>query len=394
MLQKLIHIRPAAWVLLAIAGIISALQAASAVLKIVPPSTMLYVVQPVLWALAAIFAYIITQGQRSRVQHVSDKAITVGSIMTIWFVVYFTTGIFTTFVHNALASNLQGLIMNIIGFGITAAAVEYVRHQTMLLAGRRDAVWFGVLTTVIFATQQLYFGNLLNLATMGDIAKVLISDIMPAIASSALLTYLALASGLPSMLTYRLGVVAMAILPPIIPKYDQTLTGLAALLLATATYLTVARAQQPDQHTRSHRHVNKAVEVTWYCTVVALFLFMTGFFAYRPTAIMSDSMNPAFYKGSMVVVQKLDDQMDISIGDIVQYEAHGVVITHRVVAIDQAEGGGRIYITKGDNNQGRDGPIERKVIRGIVRAQIPFIGYPTVWLREFISGNQSKQINN
>lgn len=45
---------------------------------------------------------------------------------------------------------------------------------------------------------------------------------------------------------------------------------------------------------------------------------------------MSNSMAPLFNRGSMVVAQKINDPMDISVGDIIQYEADNKMITHRV----------------------------------------------------------------
>lgn len=84
----------------------------------------------------ATVALLLTRGQKDRVRHTGDKAIVVGSIVAIWFVLYFATGLITTYVSNALVTNIQGLLLNIFGFGVTAAALEVARHRTMLLAGR------------------------------------------------------------------------------------------------------------------------------------------------------------------------------------------------------------------------------------------------------------------
>lgn len=106
-------------------------------------------------------------------------------------------------------------------------------------------------------------------------------------------------------------------------------------------------------------------------------------------------MVPVFSRGSMVIVQKNANKMDITVGDIIQYEAHGLVITHRVVQISQATDGSgdRVFITKGDNNPSRDEPVNISHVTGVVRTTIPYIGFPTVWLRELTIGNQSNQVN-
>jgi signal peptidase len=60
------------------------------------------------------------------------------------------------------------------------------------------------------------------------------------------------------------------------------------------------------------------------------------------------------------------------------------MITHRVVNIDAAADGSgkRVFTTKGDNNPSKDPLVAQSQLVGIVRSQVPFIGYPTVWLQE------------
>lgn len=85
----------------------------------------------------------------------------------------------------------------------------------------------------------------------------------------------------------------------------------------------------------------------------------------------------------MVIVQNVKP-IDISVGDIVQYEAPGKMMTHRVIAINQdvSGNGERVFVTKGDNSPSEDPLVYPRQIVGVVRGYIPIIGYPTVWLRE------------
>lgn len=395
MLRKALTIRWEAWVILTFTVILGVISLICVTYGVLPAPTTTYAVMPIGAAIIAVLAHSFTRGQGDRVRHRSDKAILVGSILAIWFVCYFATGIFVTYVHNALVSSLQGILLNIIAFGGTAAAIEYSRHRIMLLAGRRNAMWFGILVIIAFALPQMNLTHIADIHSLADLIKLTVSDFIPAIAASILLTYLAIACGMPAQMTYRLGVVAMTILPPIIPKYDWYLLGASALLLTVIIYLVVDRTQQ-ERHERTRRHhTHRAFDTMWTITMLGLILFMSGFFAYKPSAIMSNSMDPTFTKGALVILQKNTPPMDISIGDIIQYESHGRVITHRVIVIDQASdgSGNRVFTTKGDNNPSQDLPVNQNQILGTVRAQIPFVGYPTVWLREITIGNESKQVN-
>lgn len=395
MFAKLRRVPPAAWALAALVAALSTFSVIAITNQVAPGGTVIYIIQPLAALLITTAAHLLSKGRQDRVRHTKDKAIIIGSVLAIWFVAYFATGIFLTYVHNALVGTAKGVLLNMIGFGVTAAAVEYTRHRALLLAGRRNLLWFGAIVTVVFAAQQMNLGHLATAGTPEDAIKLIVSDVVPSFVSSALLTYLAASSGLPAMMTYRLGIVAMAVLPPILPKFDWYLIGVSSILLAITVFLVIDRTQQSSHQPRTRHHVNRAIETTWLCTMVALILFMSGVLAYKPSAIMSNSMLPVFSRGSMVIVQKTGAKMDITVGDIIQYEAHGLVITHRVVAVDQSSDGtgGTTYTTKGDNNPSRDDPVDKSHVTGIVRAQIPYVGYPTVWLRELVSGNQSDKVN-
>lgn len=392
---KLRSVRPAAWWLLIFMGVLGVGNILAAVNGWVPAGALTYTVQPAAAIIMATLAWGLTHGQKEHIRHAGDKAIIVGSVIAIWFCVYFATGIITTYVSNALVSSVQGVLLNIFGFGATAAAIELTRHRTIALAGRRNAIWFGVLVAVIFALCQLNLTRLAGMHELADVVKMFVSDIIPTFVASMVLTYLAIACGLQAQLAYSLGSVAMAILPPIIPKYDWYLLGVSSILLAIIVYLVVDHSQQ-ERHTASrHHNTHRAFDIMWVVTMVTLILFMTGALTYKPSAIMSDSMAPTFRRGSMVIVQKLTNPMDINISDIIQYEAHDTVITHRVIVITQADDGSgkRTFITKGDNNPSRDEPVSQDHVTGVVRAQIPYIGYPTVWLHEITVGNKSNEIN-
>lgn len=108
-------------------------------------------------------------------------------------------------------------------------------------------------------------------------------------------------------------------------------------------------------------------------------MFMTGFFSYKPLAIMSDSMKPVYARGSIAIIQKAN-AMDVSVGDIVQYTMPGHMITHRVVRIDTTDDatGEKIFITKADSSRSEDRPVQANQIDGTVRATVPYIRYPNV----------------
>ena len=375
-----------AWVLLAgvllFAGLVEVLRMAN-----VPAKAILYGVQPVLAVLIASVTYIFTRQYRDRARHHWEKAALVACIVTVWFIFYFISGLFVTYVGNALASSPTGLIMNGLAFIVPGVALEYVRYKVMVMVGRRNVTNWGLVVVVVFS---LYYINLTRLFMGGDIETVvhmLFAEIVPALTMSALLTYLAVAAGLSSMLIMRVGVLITTIVPPVIPKYDWYLVGLSSVLLFLFVYLGIDRFIQgrhrPDK--RSSRQLDVYQNVILLGVFVGLMMLMSGFFAYKPVAIVSNSMKPVYSRGSMVLVQRVESPLDIEVGDIIQFEAKGVSITHRVIDIVESKsGGGPMFITQGDNSPSPDDPVAESQVTGIVHASAPLIGYPSVMLKEMM----------
>lgn len=387
MFRRILTVKSSAWGLLAAACVVAIGPRIIWQLGVVDSHDALYIAQPLLAVLAALLAHMLRRGQHDRIRHKSDKAFVIASVLSVWFVLYFLSGFVVTFVHNAVASSALTIGINILSFGLAAAAVEYIRYVLMLLAGRRNLVWFGIVVSIVFAVQQVGLLQIADTASTIDVIKFIITFIVPAIVNSMLLTYLAVSTGFGPQLLYALAVVAITVLPPIIPKYDWYMTSMSSVLLAVAVYIMIDRSRDETDEVRARhrrRRPKIAFDIAFALMMVALVLFMTGVFTYKPVVIMSNSMVPVFSRGSVVVVQRLGSPLDISIGDIIQYQTEDKVVTHRVVAIDTAEddSGDRVFTTKGDNNPSKDTPVNQSHVIGIVRSTIPYVGYPTVLLRD------------
>ena len=77
-------------------------------------------------------------------------------------------------------------------------------------------------------------------------------------------------------------------------------------------------------------------------------------------------MDPFLYDGDMVLVTP--DKAHLQRGDIVVYQASGLLITHRVLHIKHCDKNGATYKTKGDNSVLPDPPIKSGAIIGKVVA--------------------------
>ena len=133
-------------------------------------------------------------------------------------------------------------------------------------------------------------------------------------------------------------------------------------------------------------------EIASYIIILAVVLIV----AQHLNVVVSGSMEPVFYRGDIVAVEKTNllgiqefNPKDVQVGDIVVYNAKwfNQPVIHRIIDIKEITGK-TVYEIKGDNNNRSDpyyvtaDQIQAKVIKwGDKPVVIPYIGTISLWLR-------------
>ncbi len=108
---------------------------------------------------------------------------------------------------------------------------------------------------------------------------------------------------------------------------------------------------------------------------------------YGAYVIVSGSMEPLIKVRDAVIIKRASED-NIKVGDVVTYRSadpafYGILITHRVVNIEDVNGE-KTFITKGDNNETIDRtPVKFGQIQGKVVMRVPKIGYLKYFLIEY-----------
>ncbi len=138
-------------------------------------------------------------------------------------------------------------------------------------------------------------------------------------------------------------------------------------------------------------------EILSYVVIIIIGILL----AQHLNVVVSGSMEPVFFRGDVVVIQKANflglhefNTSDLNVGDIVIYDATWFPepVIHRVIFKGTNPDGKLYYKTKGDNNPSPDPvvvypqQIQAKVISfgknpGEMPFVIPKIGYITLWIR-------------
>lgn len=100
-------------------------------------------------------------------------------------------------------------------------------------------------------------------------------------------------------------------------------------------------------------------EILSYVAIIVIGIIL----AQHMNVVVSGSMEPVFYRGDVVVIQKTDflgineiNTSDLKVGDIIIYQATWFPepVIHRIIATGTAQNGTPYYVTKGDNNPVQD----------------------------------------
>jgi len=100
-------------------------------------------------------------------------------------------------------------------------------------------------------------------------------------------------------------------------------------------------------------------------------------------AVVSPSMEPIHPVGSVVVIRPRPFE-SIGIGDDITFvrDAHGTIVTHRVVARNAVE---RTLTTQGLTNAAPDAPVGYQNVIGVVWFSVPTVGYAFIWLEPTVN---------
>ena len=178
---------------------------------------------------------------------------------------------------------------------------------------------------------------------------------------------------------------------PIVPDPNEYLKAIIDFVLPIFILFKVRKIvnKYSDEDQEIDRNYNKSriilLIIPIILTIVIIY-FVSGYFRYYALAIASGSMNPTFDRGSVVIIEQMNEKYDnyhkLKEGEIIAFKAEKNIVVHRLIRIVNINDDVYFY-TKGDANKDEDDYlIKKENIIGIVRFKIPYIGYPTVWFSE------------
>ena len=249
--------------------------------------------------------------------------------------------------------------------------MEIMRYK--LLRRNKNNFGFKAFITIIIILSEINF-KALFLSRNIDFFYYLTSIIIPIIAQNILCTYLSCHSHYNTTIIIKIFHELPNMILPMIPYRDWFMAGTFDIIQDFILYYVF---QSFIFRKKTRNHVTHASYLLTIIISILFVSFMLGLFSYQPIAILSNSMNPTFQRGDIVIYKKEDK---IVPGDIIVFQYQNQIIVHRVIYINE------YYITKGDANNTVDYiKVQKEDIKGVYQFSIQYLGYPSIWLHEWFT---------
>ncbi len=248
-------------------------------------------------------------------------------------------------------------------------------------------------TVLIFAASVLA-----DVIALGDTGRIfsfnLFMDlfglvIFPSVTGNILYHFISKRYGMYPNIAYRLITVMYLYVFRYVPAAPAAILAFIRLFFPLIIYafidlLYTKKTRYAKKKKSRLRFVPGAAVIAFMICVVML---ISCEFKYGTLVIATESMTGEIDKGDAIIYERYDGEQ-IELGDIIVFEKDGRRTVHRVVDIKKINSQYRYY-TKGDANEDMDtGYVTASDIIGICHFKLPYIGYPTIWMRDTLKFNQ------
>ncbi len=328
----------------------------------------IYFLNPLFWLSFLIFYH------HDLKLHMKKETFITLIIAIIFLILYIASGFIWGFNKSPYNHTLINLFKNLWKVILPIYGMEILRYE--LIKSNKKHFSIVVLITVIIIISKINF-KALFLSHNIIFLHYFISIIVPIIAQNILFTYLSLNLHYEIAIIIRLFDEVPIYFLAIIPYYNWFINGAFAIIKILIIYYIFKYFIFGKKTIKCFTNLNLILYPVTIIISILLVLFMLGLFNYQPIAIMSNSMNPTFKRGDVVIYKKKENILP---GDIIVFKYENQLIVHRVISINE------YYVTKGDANNTVDYmKIKKEDIKGVYQFHIKYLGYLSIWLNEFFT---------
>ena len=268
--------------------------------------------------------------------------------------------------------------------GAIIVSLEIVRH-VLVSQQAKFAVIIAYLISLI--ADVVIVTTIPEIDTTSELMDALGVTLFSALIYNLLYNYISKRYGYLPIIAYRALAVWAFYLIPYGSAISKSLLAFVNIIIPIALYSFIdsfyeRKRRYALKNTSKIKNIlSKVITVTLIIFMAATVMLVSNHFYYGSFVIATESMTGELNRGDVAIYQSYRGEA-ISEGQIIVFERGRSMIIHRVVDIEIINGTTRYY-TKGDANDALDaGYVTKGDIVGLVIYKLPFMGHPTLWMRE------------
>lgn len=314
----------------------------------------------------------------------TNQIILIMTVMALLYVMlYYLSGLAFGFYKNPYRLTVS----NFFKFFLPAAAIIFFTEEIRFITLSQDSkLAYALCWMSCVAAEMLICSNLPAVTSFARFMDLVAGTMLPAIIANGLYHYLSRRYGFWPNLIFRAITILHAYTFPVTSGISDSLVNFARLLIPIAIYFFIDTLYERKRRfalkkiSRFSKAASVLLTVLVLVIMVGTVMLVSNQFRFGALVIATDSMTGELNKGDVALFERYDDQF-IAEGQVIVFEQSKAMIVHRVVDIQIVNGNTRYY-TKGDANEDPDsGFITDADIVGLVDYKLPFLGFPTLWLR-------------
>lgn len=333
----------------------------------------------VLLAPMAIFLYFFLKKRCILSLNAGQVLLLMTAIALAYLMLYYLSGLYFGFYQNIYRPTFSNILRISVPIAVVIVSSEVIRHVILAQEDRLSGV-FCYFACVM--AEMLTYSTIRDVTTFARFMDFVAMTTFPAIVSNLLYHYLSKRYGMLPNIVFRLLTKLHRYLIPISVGISDSIESFIGILLPAAIYLFIDMLFEKKKRYALQKKNRFAtlITVTAVAIMISVAMLVSNQFSHGALVIATESMTGKINKGDMVIFESYEDQLIVE-GQVIVFEKNSSMVVHRVVDIKIINENTRYY-TKGDANEHNDaGYITDADIVGIVNYKLPWLGYPTLWLR-------------
>ncbi len=320
--------------------------------------------------------------EKNEKRYLSDIIFEVFLFITSFFILYYLLGIIIGLARTPNYFTFHGIFVVLLPLVLYGVLREIFRYNLLCKADKNKLCTILVIVLFIICdlTGNIYYASF---KSQYDVVRFIALTILPTLSMNIAYSFISKKVGFIPIIIFHSIMLLFPYIIPIVPNPNEYVISVIQLVVPVLFALRIDRffKKIKDDHIpRNYRKKKYRGFIIPLLIIIALVYFYSGYFKYYAVAIGSGSMHPKIKKGSIVIINQKDKSYDV--GDVIAFNQKEYIIVHRIVkkiTINNVN----YYYTQGDANKNMDDLVlNDSLIIGKVNYNVPYIGYPTIWLGE------------